>query len=73
MALDEVTIKLHLDMTLNGEPITKILEAPAEMEELKGTHGMVIHLHLDADKFAKVMSQVMVQQVRRYGNGKREA
>ena len=50
-------VTVHLDFLLNGEPMTKILETPAEIEDPKDyRHGVVVHMHIDAEKMAQAIA-----------------
>lgn len=53
----DLMVAVHLDIDLNGEPVTHVLEMPATMElsERRYQPGMTVHLHLDARKLAKAL------------------
>lgn len=53
--IGEATIVIHLHATLNGEPITEIIEAPARMEEMTISSGLHVYLDIDAQKLAKAI------------------
>lgn len=55
--MSELTVQVHLDIDLNGEPVTRVLSMPATMElpERRYQPGMTVHLHLDAAKLAKAL------------------
>ena len=52
----KITVQVHLDIDLNGEPITHVLEMPASIENPAATNrGLVVHLHLDGRTLAKAL------------------
>jgi hypothetical protein len=56
MASLDATVKVQLDIDVNGEPITRLYSQSASMESLKDTPGgLVVHLHIDAAKLAEVL------------------
>lgn len=64
-SISELTVKIHLDVDLNGEPVTHILEMPATYEGMtKSQPGMTLHLHLDAAKLAKALLPELAKQLR---------
>lgn len=68
--ISDLTVTVHLDIDLNGEPVTQVLSMPATMElpERRFQPGMTLHLHLDAAKLAKALLpdllKLMSQQMR---------
>lgn len=64
MASDEITICVHLDMELNGEPITRVLTMPASVEPIGEREGLHVHLDLDAHKLAEALLPHLVRMIR---------
>lgn len=55
-SVNDLTVQVHLEIDLNGEPVTRVLSMPASMEPFdKASGGMTVHLHLDAAKIAKAL------------------
>jgi hypothetical protein len=55
-SLSDVYITVHLDIDINGEPITRIINAQAEMEVPENTEGKIhLHLHLDGMELARIL------------------
>lgn len=65
--LNDMTVTVHLDIDLNGEPVTQVLEMPATVEVPKRRFqpGMTVHLHLDAAKLAKALMPELAKLARR--------
>ena len=53
--MGEITVTVHLDMDINGQPVEHIYSEPATMEPLDKHQGLTVHLHLDAAKLAKAI------------------
>lgn len=55
-SIGSATIKVHLDIDLDGEPVTHLMEMPASVEDMDEHKGLTVHLHLDARKLAKALA-----------------
>jgi hypothetical protein len=64
MDISKVTVTVHLDIDLCGEPVTHVLKMPAEIEPLSNHGGMTVHLHLDAAQLAKALYPELVKVMR---------
>lgn len=55
--VSELTVTVHFDIDLNGEPVTHVLSMPATMElpERRYQPGMTLHMHLDGAQLAKAL------------------
>lgn len=66
MGVSDLTVQVHLDIDVNGEPVTHLLRLPASVESDK--QGMTVHLHLDAAQLAKALlpelTKLLHQQAR---------
>jgi len=49
-----LTVKVSLDIDVNGEPVTRLLEMPASIEQHE--RGMTVHLHLDMARLARALA-----------------
>lgn len=65
-SLGTVTVAVHLDIDLNGEPITRMVEMPATYENRvhDEPRGLSVHLHLDGKQLAKALLPELVQLIR---------
>lgn len=55
-AWNMLTVAVHLNIDLNGEPITRVLNMPASMAPIGSVHdGLHIYLDLDGRKLAEAL------------------
>ena len=64
MASTTTTLTIHLDFDLNGEPVTRYLTMPGEVEDMKKGRGLTVHLHIDGRKLAKAILPDLVRYIR---------
>ena len=61
--LSTITVQVHLDIDLNDEPITHVLEMPASMEPMEKNGGLTVHLHLDGKKLARALAPYIAREL----------
>ena len=70
----DVTVKVHFDIDLDGEPITHLMEMPAAVEDMGKDKGLTVHLHLDGRKLATALLphilREMPRRIRRATDGR---
>lgn len=60
MASNEVTVTVHLNIDLNGEPITRVLNMPASIAPFDKQDGIHIYLDLSARALADALLPYVV-------------
>jgi hypothetical protein len=63
MASNMATVTINLEIMLNGEPITHVIEAPAKVSS-KGK-GVQVYLDLDGQKLAQTLVPLVVDEITR--------
>ena len=62
-SVGDLTVSLHIDIDVDGQPVTELMQVPATMRDMGGD-GIHIHLSLDAAKLAQVIMPHIVKQAR---------
>ena len=67
MASIDTTVVIHFDFDLNGEPMTRYLKLPGEVEDPRKGGGLTVHLHIDGRALAQAIMPDLVRYLRDAG------